>query len=69
MQVAGARRDEVKRILRTSNAIVEAVNTIRNNASLAHPNEALLDEHEALLVINTARSLLLYLDRKLGTVS
>ena len=69
LQVPGPRRDEIKRILRTSNAIIAAVNTIRNNASLAHPNEELLDEHEAMLVINLTRTLLQYLDRKLSTDS
>jgi hypothetical protein len=39
--------------------------TLRNRASLAHPNEELLDHDEALLVINLGRSLLRFLDAKL----
>jgi Abortive infection C-terminus len=38
---------------------------LRNNASVAHPNEALLDEPEAMLAINAARTILHYLDAKL----
>lgn len=38
----------------------------RNNASLAHPNELLLGEAEARLVINGARSPLTYIDDKSG---
>lgn len=66
LQVTGPRREEVRTILRTSLAIVTAVSTIRNNASLAHANDQLLDEHEAMLVINMTKSLLRYLDAKLG---
>ena len=52
-------------MLKTSAAIVDAMGTVRNRASLAHPNEELLDHEEALLVINLARSLLRFLDEKL----
>jgi len=61
----GPRSDDIKRILRTSGAIVDAFGTLRNRASLAHPNEELLGQDEALLVINIARSLLRYFDAKL----
>jgi hypothetical protein len=43
---------------------MDALQPIRNNASVAHPNEALLDAPEAMLVVNTARTLLHYLDAK-----
>lgn len=62
----GPRSDDIKRILRTSGAIVDAFGTLRNRASLAHPNEELLGQDEALLVINIARSLLRYFDAKLS---
>lgn len=45
---------------------VDALNPIRNNASVAHPNAALLAEPEAMLVINSVRTLLHYLDSKIG---
>lgn len=62
----GPRGQEVRRLIRSSAAIVDAMGTIRNRASLAHPNEELLDHDEAMLVINLARSLLRFLDAKLG---
>lgn len=61
----GPRSDEVQKMLRTSTAILDALSTIRNNVSRAHPNEALLLQEEALLAINICRSLLQYLDGKL----
>jgi len=39
---------------------------VRNNASVAHPNDELLGRDEAQLVINVGRSLLLYLDAKIA---
>jgi len=62
----GPRGQEVRRLIRTSASIVDAMGTLRNRASLAHPNEDLLDHDEALLVINLARSLLRFLDAKLS---
>lgn len=65
LQDLGPRGQEVRRMVRTSAAIIDAMGTLRNRASLAHPNEELLDREEALLVINLARSLLRFLDSKL----
>lgn len=62
----GPRSEEVKRLIRTSASIVDSMGTLRNRASLAHPNEELLDHDEALFVINLARSLLRFLDAKFG---
>jgi hypothetical protein len=61
----GPRGQEVRRLVRSSASIVDAMGTMRNRASLAHPNEELLDQEEALLVINLGRSLLRFLDAKL----
>ena len=58
--------EEVRRLLRTAAGIVESLNTFRNKASIAHPNDNLLQDPEAMLAINLARSLLHYLDAKLG---
>ena len=55
--------------MRSSASIVDAMGTLRNRASLAHPNEELLDHDEALLVINLARSLLRFLDSKLKSAA
>lgn len=63
----GPRTSEMRRVLRAGTSIVDTLGTLRNHASLAHPNEELLDGDEALLVINVARSLMGFLDRKLGS--
>lgn len=66
LQDLGSRSEEVKRILRTSASIIDAFGTLRNRASLAHPNPDLLGQDEARLVINMARSLLRYFDDKIN---
>ena len=62
----GPRSEDIRRMVRASGSIVDAMGTLRNKASLAHPNEELLDHEEALLVINLARSLLRFLDAKIS---
>jgi hypothetical protein len=57
---------ELGRIIGAFSTVVDAVNTIRNRASVAHPNEALLGEDEAHLVMNAVRTLFHYLNRKFG---
>jgi hypothetical protein len=61
---SGPRADDITRVMNSMGTIMDAMNPIRNNASMAHPKE-LLDEQEAMLVINTARTILHYLDSKL----
>jgi len=61
----GARPEDVTRVLGALASILDALNPIRNNASVAHPNETLVDPAEALLVINTVRTLLTYFEQKL----
>jgi hypothetical protein len=60
----GPRRDDILRILRALATIVDSFNLLRNKASVAHPNPALLPEAEAMLVINVARTILHYVDEK-----
>jgi len=60
----GPRSDEIRRVIQTSGAIVDALGTLRNRATLAHPNDELIGQDEALLVINVTRSLIAYLDTK-----
>ena len=57
--------EEVKRIMNSLSAIVDALNIIRNNHSNAHPNQ-LLGEEEAILAINSARTIFHYLNAKLS---
>lgn len=61
---SGPTAEEIKRVLFSMANIMDALNPIRNNSSLAHPND-LLAEPEANLVINAARTIIHYLDAKL----
>lgn len=58
------RQEELLRVTRAVAMIVDALNPLRNRASLAHPNEFLLAELEAMLVINSVRPLLHYFDSR-----
>lgn len=64
----GSRAEEIERIMRATATILDALNPLRNRASLAHPNDELLGEPEAMLVINSTRTLLHYLDQKIRQV-
>jgi len=52
-------------IMRSFSAICDTLNQIRNGASLAHPNGQLLDDAEAMLAVNAARTVLHYVHSKL----
>ncbi len=56
---------EAQKMLRALATIVDTLNPLRNSKSMAHPNEELLDEPEAMLAANAVRSLLHYLNGKL----
>ena len=60
----GPRSDDILRVLRALATILDSFNPLRNKASVAHPNPALLPEPEAMLVINAARTILHYIDEK-----
>lgn len=60
----GVRSEDVAKMLGSMATILDALNPVRNNASMAHPNSALIGEAEAVLVINTVRTLLTYLEAK-----
>jgi hypothetical protein len=60
----GVRAEDVAKMLGSMATILDALNPVRNNASMAHPNSALMGEAEAVLVINTVRTLLTYLEAK-----
>jgi hypothetical protein len=63
----GIRASEIDKVLRALSAIMDALQPVRNTASVAHPNDILLERPEALLVINCARTILFYLDAKTAT--
>lgn len=60
----GQRAEEVSRVLYSMAATLDALTTLRNNASAAHPNNSLLGDHEAVLAINAARTIFAYIDSK-----
>jgi len=62
----GDESEDVARIIRAMSAAVDSLNAIRNQASAAHPSDVLLAEPEAMLAINAARTILRYIDDKLG---
>ncbi|MGH2698265.1 MAG: abortive infection family protein [Actinomycetota bacterium] len=66
LQDLGPRAKDIERILNSCGTIMDALDPVRNRASVAHPNELLLASEEAALVINTARTLLSYLSSKLA---
>ena len=67
LQRAVAGSEEVGRILMSMGSAVDAMGTIRNTASIAHPNENLIEDAEAMLVVNACRTILQYLDSKLAS--
>lgn len=63
-QTTAPHQAEADKIAKGFASILDAFNPIRNRGSLAHPNESLLDEAEAMLVINASRTVLHYMHRK-----
>lgn len=53
---------EMRRVIGSLATIVDSINYLRNQRSIAHPNNNLLSEHEALLAVNCCRAILSYLD-------
>ena len=66
LQPAGARAADLTRVIQSMASVVDALNPIRNRASLAHPADELLEAPEAMLVVNAVRTLLHFLGSKLG---
>lgn len=56
---------EAAKIMRAFATMVDTLNPVRNQKSMAHPSEDLLPEPEAMLVANAVRSFLHYLNAKL----
>lgn len=66
LATAGPRDQDIQTVVRACGAILDAFNPVRNKASVAHPNKELLGDPEAMLVINVGRTLLHYLDARIG---
>lgn len=64
LQDLGPRSKDIESILNSFRDIFDKLNPIRNRTTLAHPNETLLAEDEALFVIDSAHTILNYLNRK-----
>lgn len=60
----GPRSNEVGMVFKGAATIIDAVNTLRNNASVAHPNEEVMPQAEAMFLINLIRSLLHFIEMK-----
>jgi hypothetical protein len=63
---SGSAQGSIDKILKAHASIVDSLNPIRNHSSVAHPNDELLEEPEATLVINSVRCLLHYLNARTG---
>jgi hypothetical protein len=63
-QAAGPHQAEAEKIARGFASILDAFSPIRNQGSLAHANETLIEAAEAMLVINASRTILHYMHRK-----
>jgi hypothetical protein len=57
------------KVLRAAGSIVDALGPLRNHSSVAHPNPILLEEPEAMLVVNAARTILHYIESRLQATS
>jgi len=60
----GSRSDDINKILRAFGAVLDSLNPLRNKGSMAHANESLIGNDEAMLAINATRTILHYLDAK-----
>lgn len=56
---------EVQNIVKNLTSIADSLNPVRNQGSRAHPNENVLEEPEAVLIINTVRTVLAYIESKI----
>lgn len=65
LQATGGQAEHITKLLRAIGTILDTLQPIRNRGSLAHPNEALLGDAEAMLVVNTGRTVLGYIRDKL----
>jgi len=63
LQIA-VKSTEVQNIVRNLVSISDSLNPVRNQGSRTHPNERVLEEPEAVLIINTVRTILTYIESK-----
>jgi hypothetical protein len=65
LKSSGPHDGEIGKILTSFASVLDALNTLRNHGSVAHPNENLLEAGEGTLVVNAVRTIFHYLNEKL----
>ncbi len=66
LQNAMQRNKEVEKILYAFGTVLDCLNPIRNRRTPVHANPVLLEESDATLAVNAARTILHYIDAKLS---
>ena len=62
----GSYDNDLVRVLHGFANAIDAINSLRNNGSIAHPSEDLLGEPEAHLAVNATRTIFNYIRAKVG---
>lgn len=65
LQSLGEHDGEIGRILGSFASVLDALNTLRNHGSVAHPNENIVELAEGALVVNAVRTIFHYLSQKI----
>jgi Abortive infection C-terminus/HEPN domain len=60
----GPNQASIDKIMRALSSVVDALNPLRNHSSVAHANDEILRDPEAMLVVNSVRTLLHYLNAR-----
>ncbi|EEF24063.1 conserved hypothetical protein [Ricinus communis] len=66
LQSFGSYDKDVVRVLQGFAQAIDALNSLRNNGSVAHPSEDLLGEAEAHLAVNASCTIFNYISAKVG---
>lgn len=66
LQSFGSYDKDLVRVLQGFAQAVDALNSLRNNGSVAHPSDDLLGEAEAHLAVNAIRTIFNYISAKVG---
>ncbi|EOX2979063.1 abortive infection family protein [Pseudomonas aeruginosa] len=65
LQSLGEHDGEIGRVLASFASVLDALNTLRNHGSIAHPNENIVELAEGALVVNAVRTIFHYLSQKI----
>lgn len=60
----GPNQGSIDKITKTLSSVVDALNPLRNHSSVAHANDEILRDPEAMLVVNSVRTLLHYVNAR-----